>query len=84
MWVESQNKMTDFKRKSAERDLKENSDNAPPNSRLFIVCGKDITEDDFRDAFEAHGTVEKVEIHRDKKGDSEEGATRGPPWNNAS
>jgi len=68
--LESQAKMTDFKRKSAERELKENSDNAPPNSRLFIVCGKEITEDDFRDAFEAHGTVEKVEIHRDKKGES--------------
>jgi len=62
--------MTDIKRRSAERELKESSDNAPPNSRLFIVCGKELTEDDFRDAFETHGTVEKVEIHRDKKGES--------------
>eukprot|EP00092_Neocalanus_flemingeri_P028795 GFUD01031260.1.p1 GENE.GFUD01031260.1~~GFUD01031260.1.p1 ORF type:complete len:452 (+),score=84.05 GFUD01031260.1:91-1446(+) len=60
--------MTDFKRKSAEREV--NSDNAPPNSRLFIVCDKDITEDDFRDAFEEYGTVQKIEIHRDKKGES--------------
>ena len=43
---------------------------APPNSRLFIICGKDITEEDFRDAFEPHGTVEKIEIHRDKNGNS--------------
>lgn len=62
--------MTDYKRKSVERELKESSDNAPPNSRLFIVCGKELSEDDFRDAFEPHGTVEKVEIHRDKKGES--------------
>eukprot|EP00091_Calanus_sinicus_P008859 TRINITY_DN21114_c0_g1_i1.p1 TRINITY_DN21114_c0_g1~~TRINITY_DN21114_c0_g1_i1.p1 ORF type:complete len:117 (-),score=18.44 TRINITY_DN21114_c0_g1_i1:97-447(-) len=62
--------MTDYKRRSAEREMKESSDNTPPNSRLFIVCGKELTEDDFRDAFEPHGTVEKIEIHRDKKGES--------------
>lgn len=60
--------MTDIKTRSLERELKENSDNAPPNSRLFVVCGKELTEDEFRDAFETHGTIEKIEIHRDKKG----------------
>jgi len=64
--------MTDSKPRSAEteRDLKEISDNAPPNSRLFVVCGKELTEPEFRDAFETHGTIEKIEIHRDKKGES--------------
>ena len=64
--------MTDSKSRSVEteRDLKEVSDNAPPNSRLFVVCGKELTETEFRDAFETHGTIEKIEIHRDKKGES--------------
>ena len=52
------------------KEISEYSDDAPPNSRLFIICGKDITEEDFRDAFESHGTVEKIEIHRDKNGNS--------------
>jgi len=62
--------MTELKRRSVEKDLKEDPDNDPPNSRLFVVCGKELTEDEFRDAFESHGTIEKIEIHRDKKGES--------------
>ena len=46
------------------------NDDAPPNSRLFVICAKDLTEDDFKDAFEEHGTIEKIEIHRDKNGNS--------------
>jgi len=45
-------------------------DNEPPNSRLFIVCGKSVTEEDFRTAFDVFGTLEKIEIHKDRKGDS--------------
>ena len=52
------------------RDIRDNTDESPPNSRLFVICGKDLTEEDFRDAFEAHGTVEKIEIHKDKNGNS--------------
>jgi len=52
------------------RDVRDNTDESPPNSRLFVICGKDLTEDDFKDAFEAHGTVEKIEIHKDKNGNS--------------
>jgi len=64
--------MTDPKSRSAERDqdLIEIPDNAPPNSRLFVVCGKELKEAEFRDAFETHGNIEKIEIRRDKKGDS--------------
>ena len=52
------------------KDARDNTDDAPPNSRLFIICGKDLTEEDFRDAFDSYGTVEKIEIHRDKNGNS--------------
>lgn len=50
-------------------DVKD-SDNIPPNSRLFIVCGKSVTEDDFREKFEAFGQVDGVQIHKDRKGES--------------
>lgn len=51
-------------------DVRRNPDNNPPNSRLFIVCGKSVTEDDFRETFDSFGSVESVEIHKDRKGDS--------------
>merc|ERR1719209_2231217 len=50
-------------------DSKKN-DNVPPNSRLFIVCGKTVEEEDFRDAFSTFGQVESVQIHKDRKGES--------------
>ena len=37
-------------------DTKRN-DNVPPNSRLFIVCGKSVEEEDFKDAFSTFGEV---------------------------
>ena len=37
-------------------DSKKN-DNVPPNSRLFIVCGKSVEEEDFREAFGTFGQV---------------------------
>ena len=52
------------------KDNKDVSDDAPPNSRLFIICAKDLTEENFKDAFEAHGTIEKIDIHKDKNGNS--------------
>ena len=39
-------------------DTKRN-DNVPPNSRLFIVCGKSVEEEDFKDAFSTFGEVGK-------------------------
>lgn len=59
--------------RNTDTNMKETSglrDNEPPNSRLFIVCGKTVSEEEFRETFEAYGTVEKVEIHKDRKGDS--------------
>ena len=37
-----------------------------PNSRLFIVCGKSITEDDFRESFSKYGTVTEVWVVKDR------------------
>lgn len=38
----------------------------PPNSRLFIVCNKSITEEEFRTAFEKYGTIEEIWVVRDR------------------
>lgn len=38
----------------------------PPNSRLFIVCNKNITEEEFRSAFEKYGTIEEIWVVRDR------------------
>jgi len=61
------------KRRSTESStMKETNygDHEPPNSRLFVVCGKSVTEEDFKETFQSFGTIEKVEIHKDRKGDS--------------
>jgi len=41
------------------------SDN-PPNSRLFIVCGKKISEEEFQEAFQIFGTIEEVWVLKDR------------------
>ena len=46
--------------------LKENKQDDPPNSRLFIVCGKSVTEDDFREAFHKFGTIEEIWMVKDR------------------
>ena len=38
----------------------------PPNSRLFIVCGKQITEEQFKEAFSKFGTIEEVWVLKDR------------------
>jgi RNA recognition motif-containing protein len=38
----------------------------PPNSRLFIVCNKNITEEEFRSAFKKYGTIEEIWVVRDR------------------
>jgi len=47
----------------------------PPNSRLFIVCGKSITEDDFKDAFEPYGTIEEIWVLKDRVTNEPKGVT---------
>lgn len=55
------------------REMQE--DVKPPNSRLFILCGKGIREDAFKDAFEKFGTVEDIWIVKDRRTNEEKGWT---------
>ncbi|KAG0713966.1 RNA-binding protein 45 [Chionoecetes opilio] len=45
---------------------KESKYDDPPHSRLFIVCGKSITEEDFRESFSKHGTIEEIWVVKDR------------------
>ena len=47
----------------------------PPNSRLFIVCGKSITEDEFKEAFEVYGGIEEIWVLKDKVTNEPKGVT---------
>ena len=47
----------------------------PPNSRLFIVCGKSITEDEFKEAFEVFGVIEEIWVLKDKVTNEPKGVT---------
>jgi len=70
--------MSDYKRRSYDREPRDDSDRSPmnkyddpPNSRLFIVCAKSITEEDFKEAFEEYGTIEEIWVLKDRvTGDS--------------
>ena len=47
----------------------------PPNSRLFIVCGKSITEEEFKEAFEVFGSIEEIWVLKDKVTNDPKGVT---------
>ena len=47
----------------------------PPNSRLFIVCGKNITEEEFRDAFNPFGKIEEIWVLKDRTSGEPKGIT---------
>ena len=47
----------------------------PPNSRLFIVCGKQIAEEQFRDAFDAFGNIEEIRVLKDRVTGEPKGVT---------
>ena len=80
-----------YKRRSNEREMRgdhtsssagsdkgqqqPNKYDDPPNSRLFIVCGKSITEEDFREAFEPYGEIEEVWVLKDKVTNEPKGVT---------
>ena len=49
------------------------SGDEPPNSRLFILCGKGITEQVMRENFSKFGTVEDVWIVKDRRTNEEKG-----------
>lgn len=47
----------------------------PPNSRLFIVCGKQITEEQFRESFGLYGKIEEVWVLKDRVTGEPKGVT---------
>jgi len=67
--------MSDFRRRTyqdrdnagygEDRGGRTEEDN-PPNSRLFIIGGRALTEEDFREAFSPFGEIERVDVKRDK------------------
>jgi hypothetical protein len=48
----------------SKRRLKPNNDenDDPPMSRLFVVCSKSNTEEDFNSAFGSFGTIEDIRL----------------------
>ncbi|MPC27165.1 RNA-binding protein 45 [Portunus trituberculatus] len=52
---------------------KESKYDDPPHSRLFIVCGKSITEEDFRESFSKHGTIEEIWVVKDRNTEEPKG-----------
>ncbi|KAK7075163.1 RNA-binding protein 45 [Halocaridina rubra] len=47
----------------------------PPHSRLFIVCGKSITEEDFRESFSKYGTIDEIWVVKDRTSEEPKGVT---------
>ena len=39
----------------------------PPYSRLFIVCSKNITEEELRNTFQKYGTIDQIWMVKDTK-----------------
>jgi len=68
--------MSDYKRRSYndrdsygdDRGFKhENApEDVPPNSRLFIIGGKTLSEEDFKEAFNHFGDIERIDVKRQK------------------
>ncbi|XP_034255901.1 RNA-binding protein 45 isoform X3 [Thrips palmi] len=57
------------RRSYSDRDSLDNHksrQDEPPNSRLFIVHHKSITEDDFRKAFDKYGNIEEIWMLKDR------------------
>ncbi|GBP89441.1 RNA-binding protein 45 [Eumeta japonica] len=58
--------MTDNRRKGARMEDR-NTQDYPPYSRLFTVCGKQADEDTLSQAFSRFGQIEDIKIPRDHK-----------------
>ena len=61
---------------------KESKYDDPPHSRLFIVCGKSITEEDFRESFSKHGTIEEIWVVKDRNTEEPKGKYNNNSNNN--
>jgi len=75
-----------YKRRSHDRETRADKDqdsgrgpgnkyDDPPNSRLFIVCGKSITEDQFKESFEKYGEIEEIWVLKDRVTGEPKGVT---------
>ncbi|KAF5288718.1 hypothetical protein FQA39_LY15290 [Lamprigera yunnana] len=47
----------------------------PPNSRLFIICSKQLSEEDFRNAFSRFGDIEEIWVVKDRQTGERKGVT---------
>lgn len=45
----------------------------PPNSRIFILCSKNVTDADLHQAFDQYGTIEDIWIVKDKANNESKG-----------
>lgn len=59
---EKQTKMEEYPSKQVIENLDD-----PPNSRLFVVTSRSITEDELRESFSVFGDVQGVWIVKDKQ-----------------
>lgn len=41
-------------------DRNDKSEDTPPMSRLFVICSKNHTEEEFQEAFGPYGNVEEI------------------------
>lgn len=51
---------------SSVKSREEQDDEQPPMSRLFIICNKTNTEEEFRESFSKFGAIEEIWIVKDK------------------
>ncbi|XP_017840630.2 RNA-binding protein 45 [Drosophila busckii] len=59
--------MSDYRSQSrGARGQDYSNDDDPPMSRLFIICNKSHTEEDFREAFSPYGEIEDIWVVKDK------------------
>lgn len=56
------------RRLNPSRSQGEDQADDPPLSRLFIVCSKNNTDDDFQNAFDKFGNIEDIRILKDRDG----------------
>lgn len=53
--------------------LRDTPNDIPPNSRLFVIAGRGIKEDEYRECFSKYGQVEDIWIVKDRRTNEEKG-----------
>merc|ERR1719392_232674 len=62
----NQNEGGRFNSRDKFGDKHDRDDNKAPFSRLFVVCGKQHTSDDLREAFNDYGSIEDIWVVKDR------------------